>query len=90
MKKVRIIVSGRVQGVGFRWSAQRKARQLELGGYVRNLVNGDVEIVAEGDEASVNRLIAWARQGPSAGRVDDLRVDARTHKREFEDFDIRF
>ena len=53
-----------------------------------NLVNGDVEIVAEGDDASVNRLIAWARQGPPAGRVDDLRIDALTHNREFEDFAI--
>ena len=89
MKKVRIIVSGRVQGVGFRWSAQRKARLLHLGGYVCNLLNGDVEIVAEGDDTSVHRLTVWARQGPPGAQVEDLRAEALDYKHEFVDFAIR-
>ncbi|MEE9464985.1 MAG: acylphosphatase [Candidatus Neomarinimicrobiota bacterium] len=75
MKRLRIIVSGRVQGVGFRWATQKTAQQLGVNGYVRNLPSGDVEIVIEGDEVSVERMISWARQGPAFARVDNLKMD---------------
>jgi acylphosphatase len=84
-----MIVAGVVQGVGFRMYAQRQARSLGLGGYVRNLPGGEVEIVAEGDHAAVERLIAWARVGPPSAEVDAVRVTEEKPTGEFIGFDIR-
>ncbi len=90
MKRLHLIVSGRVQGVGFRWAAQKAARQLGVNGYVRNLPNGDVEIVAEGDETAVDRMIAWARKGPSWSRVDNLQLDDLPGPPEHAEFGVRY
>ena len=62
------IVRGRVQGVWYRDSARRRAEQLGVGGHARNLSDGAVELVAEGDDRAVDAFIAWAREGPSAPR----------------------
>lgn len=74
MKQVRIIVSGRVQGVGFRWSTKREADRLGLTGYVRNRADGKVEIVAQGPATAVEELIAWAKRGPSFSAVSHIDV----------------
>ncbi|NQW12379.1 MAG: acylphosphatase [Alphaproteobacteria bacterium] len=66
----RLIVSGRVQGVGFRAWCVREANRLTLAGWVRNRADGAVEIVARGSEAAVNELAAVCRDGPSFARVD--------------------
>lgn len=74
MKSVMIRVSGRVQGVGFRWWTQRTADRLGLVGTVENLPDGRVEVHAQGDEASVDALVAALQPGASSdrpGRVDD-------------------
>lgn len=71
----RFLVSGRVQGVGFRYFAQDIARQEGLAGYVRNLSDGRVEAVAEGDAQSLTRFEARLRRGPSHARVEHLEVD---------------
>ncbi len=89
MKKVRAIVSGRVQGVGFRMSTQSKAKQIGVSGYVRNLANGDVEIVAVGEVDSVNELLTWAKSGPSSAIVDNLQVENLANDKEFQGFEIR-
>ena len=65
----RILVGGRVQGVGFRYATVREARQLNLRGFARNLPDGRVEIVAHGPEADVDRLANWCRKGPPAAQV---------------------
>ncbi len=65
-------ISGRVQGVGFRWSLQRKAIQLGLSGWVRNCADGSVEAVAAGPKESLHQLQAWAQHGPPAARVDKV------------------
>ncbi len=70
----RYAVSGRVQGVGFRMFVADCARREGLGGHVRNLPDGTVEAVAEGDLESVSRFEAAVRRGPSRARVDDLHV----------------
>jgi acylphosphatase len=70
---VRYIVSGRVQGVGFRWFVMREAARLDLGGYVRNLPDGSVEVVAQGSPAGLASLESALRKGPPAARV--LAVD---------------
>jgi acylphosphatase len=72
----RFLVSGRVQGVGFRFFAQDIARREGLMGVVRNLPDGRLEVVAEGDEASLTRLEGALRQGPSHARVTDVEVDS--------------
>jgi acylphosphatase len=69
-------VSGRVQGVYFRGWTRGQAQRLELNGWVRNLRDGRVEILARGDEAALRELEKLLRQGPSFSRVDDVAVSA--------------
>jgi acylphosphatase len=89
MKAKRLLIRGLVQGVGFRFFTERSARHLGLSGYVRNLPDGRVEVVAAGPEDDLEAFIAQVRQGPVAGRVDDVeitdtRLEERTHR-----FEIR-
>ena len=88
-KRAHIIVSGVVQGVGFRMYAQRQGRSLGLGGFVRNLPSGEVEMVAEGDADTLEKLIDWARVGPPSADVDDVRVTYTEPTGDFAGFDIR-
>ena len=71
----RFRVTGRVQGVGFRYFAQAAARMEGLSGWVQNRSDGSVEVVAEGDRESVLRFEAKLRRGPAGARVDEVRVD---------------
>ena len=71
----RALVSGRVQGVGFRFFAERAARAAGVRGWVRNLPDGRVETLAEGEESAVDRYLEKIREGPMGGRVDDVRVE---------------
>ncbi len=68
----RAVISGRVQGVGFRFFAERAAREAGVKGWVRNLPNGRVETVVEGEEAAVSRYLDRLRVGPIGGRVLSL------------------
>ena len=88
-KRAHITVRGVVQGVGFRMYTQREAKRLGLHGYVRNLPDGSVEIVAEGSADAVARLIAWAKHGPPSAVVDDVDVEERELTGEFSDFGVR-
>lgn len=74
MRRARILVSGRVQGVGFRWFVAGEARALGLSGHVRNLPDGRVEAEAAGAAAGVDALIAACRRGPPASRVEAVEV----------------
>jgi len=67
-------IYGRVQGVGFRWSMQREAKKLGVNGWVRNLPNGSVEAVIEGEKERVEALIGWAHQGPAWARVTRVEI----------------
>ncbi|RLF81955.1 acylphosphatase [Thermococci archaeon] len=67
-------IYGRVQGVGFRWSMQREAKKLGVNGWVRNLPNGSVEAVIEGEKERVEALIGWAHQGPAWARVTRVKI----------------
>jgi acylphosphatase len=78
-----------VQGVGFRWATEREATKLGLRGYVRNLPNRDVEIVAEGRTEAVNRLVAWAKHGPPGAQVEAVDVTEQEPAIKFSDFGIR-
>jgi acylphosphatase len=70
----RIVVRGRVQGVNYRAACAAEARRLGLAGWARNLDDGTVEVVAQGDSAAVGELVAWCRRGPSLARVDAVEV----------------
>jgi acylphosphatase len=75
MKRVHLVIHGRVQGVGFRYFAQSIARVHRVGGEVRNRPDGAVEVDAEGDAAAVAAFVEAMREGPRAARVDRIEED---------------
>ncbi|RKU34057.1 acylphosphatase [Candidatus Poribacteria bacterium] len=85
-----VLISGKVQGVGFRNFTQRNATQLGVNGYAKNLANGKVEVVAEADKAQLDALVALLRQGPRYARVDSLEIDERPFTGEYKSFGIRY
>ena len=88
IQRVRLVVHGRVQGVFFRDSARRKARELALVGVVRNRRDGTVEIVAEGPAEAVEKMVAWSRIGPPSAVVTDVVVVDEDPTGEFAGFDV--
>lgn len=76
-RRVHLVVKGLVQGVSYRATASDQARTRGLSGWVRNLPNGDVEALAEGDPLAVEAFIAWCRRGPDEARVTSVVVDER-------------
>lgn len=85
-----ITVSGRVQGVFYRGNTVEQAVALGLAGEVRNMSNGDVEIVAEGDKEKIEKLIAWCRIGPTHASVDSVEVAWEEYLGEFSDFVVGY
>jgi acylphosphatase len=75
LTRVRVRISGRVQGVFFRAEARSRAESLGLAGWARNAADGSVEAVFEGDEARVRSMVDWCRRGPSGARVDNVEVE---------------
>jgi acylphosphatase len=75
MRRARAIVSGRVQGVSFRASTAPEARRLGLAGWVRNRIDGSVELEVEGDPDRVAELLAWCEQGPPSARVSRVAIE---------------
>ena len=88
-KRVHIYVGGIVQGVSFRYYTLQEAMRCGLSGWVRNLPDGRVEAVAEGDEAGVDRWVKWCHEGPRTARVDHVEVLPETPTGEFQGFRIR-
>lgn len=74
MRTVTIRVHGRVQGVGFRYALQAEAERLGARGWARNRRDGSVEALVEGDDATVDAVLAWAQVGPPSARVDGVDV----------------
>lgn len=77
LKTVHVLVSGRVQGIGFRYWTQLEAEARGLAGWVRNLIDGRVEAVFQGPAAAVDAMVAACHEGPRLARVDDVRTEAR-------------
>jgi acylphosphatase len=88
--RVRLIIEGRVQGVWFRDSTRREAVGLGVSGWVKNRLDGGVEVLAEGPEDGVNRLVAWCHHGPSHARVTEVHETSEEWQGEFDSFDIVF
>ena len=88
--RLHAIVHGRVQGVNFRYYTQRRARELGLGGYVRNLWDGTVEAVAEGPRAALEELLAFLRVGPRAAFVTQVEATWPAPTGEFRSFEVRY
>lgn len=86
--RVHIIVSGIVQGVFFRTKTKEAADRLKISGWAKNKKDGTVEIIAEGDKDSVDRLIQWCRQGPRGALVEDLKLTREEYRGEFNSFNI--
>src|SRR5271157_2499023 len=87
--RLHLVISGRVQGVGFRFSAYDEAKELALAGWVRNLASGEVEIVAEGKHENLQMLAAWAHLGPPSAHVTRVREEWLDFAGEFTEFRIR-
>lgn len=85
----RFVVSGRVQGVGFRWFVVQEARRLGVGGYARNREDGTVEVVASGDEAALIRLEGALRRGPDLAHVTSVASDEMADGEPFAGFEVR-
>lgn len=87
--RVRLAVSGRVQGVAFRVATQRVAIRLRVAGWVRNLPDGSVEILAQGDPLAIDELKAWCHQGPQGARVDRVAAQREIVQDDLHGFRIR-
>ena len=88
--RAHVFVSGRVQGVFFRFETRRFARRLGVAGWVRNRRDGKVEAVFEGEKEDVERLIEFCRRGPSGARVTSVEVRWEEPTGEFEGFNVRY
>jgi len=86
--RVHVIVSGRVQGVFFRYETKKEALKRGVKGWVRNLPTGEVEAVFEGEKEDVEEMIKFCRKGPPLAKVKDVKVSWEEYKGEFEDFKI--
>ena len=89
MRRVHLFVSGTVQGVLYRRYAQAKAKELGITGWAHNLVDGRVELVAEGEEKNVEQFIEWCSHGSPLARVENVEVAHEDYKGEFSDFEVR-
>jgi acylphosphatase len=92
MSKTRahFFLSGKVQGVCFRAASREKARSLGIKGWVRNLADGRVEIVAEGEKGKVKKFVDWAEEGPDFAGVENVELYKENYKGEFDKFEIKY
>jgi acylphosphatase len=88
-ERLKAVIRGEVQGVGFRWSVQRQAGQLGLTGYAENLPDGSVRVEAEGDPDRLDQLEAFLRQGPRWAEVASLDSQRVPATGEFHQFEAR-
>jgi len=92
MKKVRahILVSGLVQGVFFRFFTVKKAKEFGVFGWVKNLPDGKIEAIFEGEKEKVQNLVEWMKRGPPNARVDGVKIEWQKFEGKFDNFEIKF
>jgi acylphosphatase len=88
MVRAHILVTGRVQGVFYRGTAQQEGRRLGLVGEIRNLPDGSVEAIVEGERASIDEFVRWCRRGPEMAEVEDVEVTLGEAKGGFRAFSV--
>jgi len=88
--RVKLIVKGIVQGVNFRYYTRREALKNSVNGWVRNLADGSVAAVFEGEEEDVEAMIQWCRNGPPGAHVTELIAQPEEYRGEFQSFSIKF
>ena len=89
-KRIRVFVKGKVQGVFFRQALKVKAKQQNVFGWVKNLLDERVEAVLEGNEENVNVLVEWCHGGPANARVEDVEIRNEKFINEFKKFDVLY
>lgn len=90
LRRVHLFVFGLVQGVFFRSETKAKAEGLGLFGWVRNLADGRVEILAEGEKEKLKKLVEWVKRGPDSARVKGVELEWQEYKGEFSRFEIKY
>ncbi len=89
-QRIRVFVKGKVQGVFFRQALKVKAKQNNVFGWVKNLIDERVEAVLEGNEENVNILVEWCHGGPANARVEDVEIKNEKFLNEFSKFDVLY
>ena len=90
MKRIHVYISGRVQGVFFRAETQSVAMDFKLTGWVRNMADGRVEAVFEGEDSNVDKMLVWCNIGPPAARVEKVLTEEEPYTGSFSDFGIKY
>ncbi len=88
--RVHILVSGRVQGVFFRDSTRMQAERLGVFGWVKNMEDGKVEAVLEGEKYIIEKVIEWVKRGPIIAKVENIDIEWQEYKGEFKGFEIKY
>lgn len=89
-KQIIILISGNVQGVSFRYATLQIANELRLTGFVQNLIDGSVKILAEGEKENLDKLIVFAKNGPKLANVREIKIKFEKATGKFTDFEIRY
>ena len=90
MKCIHVYIKGRVQGVFFRAETQRVAQGFNITGWVRNMADGRVEVVLEGEDTNVDNMIKWCHVGPPTARVEKFLTEEEPYTGEFRDFIVKY
>ncbi|MBI2112732.1 acylphosphatase [Candidatus Woesearchaeota archaeon] len=90
MKRFHLLIKGRVQMVGFRYFTRKKAQELGVNGWIKNLPDGNVEAVIEGEDIALSQLVEYCKQGPLLAHVQDINIKEEKYQGEWEEFSIKF
>jgi len=90
LKQLHLLIIGKVQGVGFRYTVREQAQALSLFGWVKNLPSGQVEILAQGEAGDLNKLLTWVKTSSDFTQIDDVEVEWQSVEEKFSDFTIDY
>ena len=89
-KRIHLFIRGKVQGVFFRQAVKVTAKKNNISGWARNLDDGRVEVLLEGDDEAVNAVVKWSHIGPANARVDEVKIKTEEFKNEFLSFEVLY
>ncbi len=88
LARVHIFVSGKVQGAWYREGTKKEANKLKVFGWIKNLEDGRVEALLEGEKESLEKMLVWAKRGSFWSKVENIEISWEEHKKDFQDFKI--